>query len=143
MGEDGDQPRILISNRQGLPLDEGGLADLARSCLGAEGAARSELSLSFVEEPEMADLHVRYLSEEGPTDVLSFPLDDEDEEGIRILGDVVICPAYAGRNTRDLEAELRLLVVHGILHLLGYAHDDAEDRAVMWSRQRRYSGVGA
>jgi len=103
-----------------------------------------ELSLSFVDGDEMARLHERYMQEAGPTDVLSFPLDDDvvDESGIRVLGDVVVCPAVAARNNPDdPQAELQLLVVHGVLHVLGYDHEDDGERAEMWARQERYSGV--
>ena len=138
----GTRPRVLISDRQGLAVDAPALADLARETLIEEGLDRAELSLSFVEDTEIADLHERFMDEPGPTDVLSFPLDDVDEEGTRILGDVVIAPAVAERNNPDDAAgELRLLVVHGILHLLGYDHDEDDARARMWERQERYSGV--
>ena len=86
----------------------------------------------------MAALHERYLGETGPTDVLSFPL---GEDGL--LGDVVVCPRVAAGNNPDRDAELRLLVVHGILHLLGYDHEEDGERAVMWARQAAYSGVSA
>jgi probable rRNA maturation factor len=103
-----------------------------------------ELSLSFVDEAEMEDLHVRYLDEPGPTDVLSFPLDGEDERGLRVLGDVVIAPSVAARNNPgDPGGELRLLVVHGVLHLLGYDHEEDAEKATMWARQTAYSGVEA
>ncbi|MGH2652244.1 MAG: rRNA maturation RNase YbeY [Actinomycetota bacterium] len=140
---DGDHtPRILVSNRHPAPVDEGSLIELARACLTGEGAARSELSVSFVTADEMADLHARYLDEEGPTDVLSFPLGDTDEGGAQILGDVVIAPDVAAANhPEDPAAELRLLLVHGILHLLGHDHDDEGERAEMWAKQERYAGV--
>jgi probable rRNA maturation factor len=145
--DDGDlpgSPRILISNRQGLPVDASGLAEVAREALRAEGLARAELSLSFVDEDEIAGLHERYLGEPGPTDVLSFPLDDVDEDGVRIVGDVVVAPSVAARNNAaDPAGELRLLVVHGVLHLLGYDHEDDGARIRMWERQERYSGVRA
>jgi len=84
------------------------------------------------------------MDEPGPTDVLSFPLDDVDEDGVRLLGDVVIAPAVAARNNpEDPSAELRLLLVHGILHLLGYDHEADAEKAEMWARQERYSGVRA
>jgi len=124
---------VLVSNRQESPVDEATLAALAERTLAAEGRQGVELSLSFVGEEEMADLHVRYLDEPGPTDVLSFPM---DEDGL--LGDVVVCPAEAARNNPDVPAELRLLVVHGVLHLLGYDHEADEDRRAMWAKQDAY-----
>jgi probable rRNA maturation factor len=142
--DDDDHPRVLISNRQEFEVDEDALRELARDTLRREGLGRAELSLSFVDDGEIADLHERYLDEPGPTDVLSFPLDDVDEDGVRILGDVVIAPAVAARNHPDHpSAELRLLVVHGILHLLGYDHEEDGARTRMWERQERYSGVRA
>jgi probable rRNA maturation factor len=133
----GPGPGVLVSDRQSGAVDGPGLARLAAAVLAAEGRDDAELSLSFVTEDEMADLHIRYLGEAGPTDVLAFPL---DEDGL--LGDVVVCPAVAARATwADAEGELRLLVVHGVLHLLGYDHEGDEERAVMWERQERYSGV--
>ena len=137
-------PRILISDRQDLPVDAPALAELARETLREEGLHQAELSLSFVADTEIADLHERFMHEPGPTDVLSFPLDDVDEDGTRILGDVVVAPAVAaGNNPDDPAGELRLLVVHGILHLLGYDHEEDGARTRMWERQERYSGVRA
>jgi probable rRNA maturation factor len=136
------EPTVLISDRQPTPLDEAGLIAVARAALVGEGLDDVELSVSFVEEPEIEDLHVRYMDEPGPTDVLSFPLDDVDEDGRRLLGDVVIAPSVAARNNPgDPEGELRLLLVHGILHLLGYDHEIDAEKAAMWARQERYSGV--
>jgi probable rRNA maturation factor len=144
MDDDDPHPTVLISDRQDAPLDTEALADLARATLIAEGLARAELSLSFVGEDEIAELHERYLDEPGPTDVLSFPLDDVDEGGRRIVGDVVIAPSVAARNNpTDPAGELRLLVVHGVLHLLGYDHEEDAGRTRMWERQERYSGVRA
>jgi probable rRNA maturation factor len=142
----GGHPSVIVSNRQPRTVDETALAALAASTLVAEGYGRAELSLSFVDEQEMTGLHERYMQEAGPTDVLSFPLDDGDvdETGMRLLGDVVIAPSVAAQNApTDTDGELRLLLVHGILHLLGYDHDDDADRAEMWDRMERYSGVRA
>ena len=144
----GESPRVLISDRQCASLDEDALRALAIDTLLGEGVERAELSLSFVDEAEIADLHERFMDEPGPTDVLSFPLDDVDEarerEGVRLLGDVVVAPSEAARNNPDdPDAELRLLVVHGILHLLGYDHEEDGARTRMWERQERYSGVRA
>jgi probable rRNA maturation factor len=135
-----DQSDVAISNRQDLPVDLQGLAHLARDTLRSEGVSGAELSVSLVTGREMSELHERYLGEPGPTDVLSFPLDEPDGD-LRLIGDVVICPEYAAANSGDVQAELRLLLVHGILHLLGYDHEEETDRAEMWARQERYSGV--
>lgn len=143
---DDDHPAILVSDRQSEALDIDGLVTLARATLRGEGLGAVELSVSLVEEDEIEELHVRYMDEPGPTDVLSFPLDadDVDEDGTRMLGDVVIAPSVAAANNPgDPGAELRLLLVHGILHLLGYDHEEDAGKAEMWSRQERYSGVSA
>ncbi len=141
--DEGEHPRVFVSDRQEQPVDGRALADLAASTLAAEGIGRADLSLSFVDEQEMTGLHERYMQEAGPTDVLSFPLDDV-VEGVRVLGDVVIAPSVAARNNPgDPEGELRLLVVHGVLHVLGYDHERADERAEMWARQERYRGVTA
>jgi probable rRNA maturation factor len=130
-------PTVLVSNRQDdVEIDQDSLTDLAKRTLRGEGRIEAELSLSFVGLEEMSDLHSRYLDEPGPTDVLSFPLGEDD-----LLGDVVVCPAYAAVNTDDLDEELRLLVVHGVLHLLGYDHEGEDERRVMWQKQESYSGV--
>ncbi len=140
-GGDG-HPAILLSNRQPLPVDEAGLTELARSTLLAEDQRDVELSVSFVDDREMEGLHVRFMDEPGPTDVLSFPLGEDDQPGVKLLGDVVIAPAVATRNNPDDPGkELRLLLVHGILHILGYDHEEEAERAEMWARQERYSGV--
>jgi len=138
-------PRVLISNRQHDPVDEDGLRALARNTLLGEGIDHAELSVSFVDAEEIAALHERFLDEPGPTDVLAFPLDESaGPEGVSFLGDVVVAPTEAERNNpSDPAAELRLLLVHGILHLLGYDHEDDDARTRMWERQERYSGVRA
>ncbi len=127
---------MVLSDRQSLPADHQALITLAERTLDAEGIGTGELSVSLVTAGEMEELHQRYLGESGPTDVLAFPM---DEDGL--LGDVVICPEVAASQNADMAEELRLLVVHGTLHLLGYDHEEDEDRRKMWERQERYSGV--
>jgi probable rRNA maturation factor len=127
-------------------------AQLAREVLTAEGIVHeTEVSLLFVDEATIASLNERFLNKEGPTDVLSFPIEDEEDQSgrspdvggsgpgsyevedtrVRLLGDVVICPAVAAHNAVEhgatFDDEIALLVVHGILHLLGMDHEvDAE-----------------
>lgn len=156
------------------PVDVGVWAALAEGALRAEGVTVGECNLVFVDPDEMARLNAEHMGQEGPTDVLSFPLDgaDPDPVGTRLVGDVVVCPAYAARpadpaaarlgapaNTRDATLDsgldtipdaarpgdsdgtnpadgLALLVVHGVLHLLGYDHAEAADAARMRARER-------
>lgn len=139
MTDDPPRPSVLVDNRQSIAVDVEELVRLARTTLESEGITDGELSVALVSRNEIAELHERYLGEPGPTDVLSFPQDGPREEGEpALLGDVVICPEVAAELNRDAAAELRLLLVHGILHLLGYDHQTDEDRSAMWSRQERY-----
>jgi len=108
-----------------------------------EAPDESELSIALVDSDEMASLNEQYRGIEGPTDVLSFGCDDPcptpGDEPIT-LGDVIIAPEVASAQASELgttvESELNLLLVHGILHLLGYDHDSDEDAEVMQQRER-------
>ena len=93
----------------------------------------------------MATLHVQWMDLPGPTDVMSFPMDelrptrDEEEPAEGLLGDIVICPQVASRQAADaghaVEDELALLLTHGILHLLGFDHAEPEEHAEMFALQ--------
>ena len=113
---------------------------LATAALTTEGA-RGELTLTFVDRDEIAALNVEHLGHEGPTDVLSFPLDDDDPgAGVPVLlGDVVVCPAVAAdqasTHAGTIDDELALLVVHGVLHVLGHDHAEPAEAAVMRARE--------
>jgi probable rRNA maturation factor len=127
-------------------------AALARRVLEAEGVGGpTELSLSFVDEDTMSELNHEWMAGEGPTDVLSWAIDEPPAAGVAanagpeqtvLLGDVVICPAVAGRNAasaqRDIADELALLVVHGVLHVLGDDHADPDQEAAMQAREDRH-----
>ncbi len=143
------------------PVDASRWASLARAVLEAEGVSdQAELSVVFVDEQAMADLDRRYAGDDVPTDVLAFPMDDEliesgrqPDQGGRgpgspaepsdapiLVGDVVICPKVAERQALDhnvpLDDELTLLVVHGVLHLLGFDHEEDDEAAAMERRER-------
>ena len=95
-----------------------------------------ELTLTFIDRGDIAELNVEHMGAQGPTDVLSFPMDDESLDGVpTLLGDVVISPAVAADQFADhagtIDDELALLVVHGILHVLGHDHAAPDEAAVM------------
>jgi probable rRNA maturation factor len=153
---------FAADEQQDVPIDPLRWVRLARDVLTAEGVrGETELTLLFVDEQSIADLNKRFLGKEGPTDVLSFPIDDDALERGRspdsggagpgtmppepsdlptLLGDVVVCPKVAARNAPGhagtLDDELALLVVHGILHLLGMDHVDDEEAELMEARER-------
>lgn len=133
------------------PVDLDRWRALAERVLDGEGVdGPAELNLVFVDEARMGALNTTYMGEAGPTDVLSFPLDPDPDPGpetggaagtLRLLGDVVICPAVAARNAvppGGYDAELALLVVHGVLHVLGMDHATAEETTAMVARERRH-----
>jgi probable rRNA maturation factor len=125
-----------------LPVDVARWALLAEGVLVAENVD-GELTLTFIDEADMADLNAEHMGKDGPTDVLSFPLDDDGDDSIpgvpTLLGDIVISPAVAARQCADhagtFDDEIALLVVHGILHILGHDHAESDEAAVMRSRE--------
>jgi probable rRNA maturation factor len=129
---------VFIANEQEIPVPEARLSALARhalDCLNVDGTA--ELSVLLITADHMRRLNARFAGEDRPTDVLAFPMMEEDD-GSLMLGDVVVCPEVARTNAQDrresLERELEILLVHGTLHLLGYDHQGAEDKAKMDER---------
>ena len=126
---------VFLANEQELAVDEQRLAALARHVLSSEDVDGSaELSVLFVTADHIRQLNARFAGEDHATDVLAFPM-MEEEDGALLLGDVVVCPTVAEKNATQLghglPAELDALVVHGTLHLLGYDHQDTEDKAKM------------
>ncbi|TDB96532.1 rRNA maturation RNase YbeY [Actinomadura sp. 7K534] len=142
---------IEVLNESGAEVDEKAIADLSRHVLdGMRVHPLAELSILLVDEAAMTELHEKWMDEPGPTDVLSFPMDelrpghmtggDEDEEADPgLLGDVVLCPAVAEKQARkaghSTGDELELLCAHGILHLLGYDHAEPEEHREMFGLQ--------
>ncbi|MCG7426579.1 rRNA maturation RNase YbeY [Helcobacillus sp. ACRRO] len=139
---------IEVNNETTHRLNEREFTDLARYVFEQMFLhPATELSILFVDEDAMEDLHKRWMDLDGPTDVMSFPMDElregsEDQlasEGL--LGDIVICPTVAAKQARiaghSPEEEMLLLTTHGILHLLGYDHVEPEEERVMFTLQRK------
>jgi probable rRNA maturation factor len=148
---------IEIANESGVEVDEADLAALARYVLDdLHIHPLAELSVLLVDRETMSDLHERWMGEPGPTDVLAFPMDElrppppgstrGDQSGSGepsalpgLLGDVVLCPEVAADQAAQarhgLRDELELLCAHGILHLLGYDHAEAAEKATMFGLQ--------
>jgi probable rRNA maturation factor len=147
---------VEVINETDQLVQEEALVQVARHVLSALGVSPlAELAITLVDVPHMTELHVKWMGEPGPTDVLSFPMDELDLRGSRgaghahedrtadtapmMLGDVVLCPEVAQRQARDaghsFEDELHLLTTHGILHLVGFDHAEPEEHAEMFGLQ--------
>ena len=138
---------IEINNESGVEVDESALQRLATFALDHLHVHQdADLAILLVDEAAMEQLHVQWMDEPGPTDVLSFPMDElrpgsEDEiTPPGLLGDLVICPQVAvaqaqeaGHSAAD---EMSLLTAHGILHLLGYDHAEPDEEKEMFALQR-------
>lgn len=142
---------VEIVNESGVDADELGLVMLTRWVLAERGVhPLVEVALRLVDEEQMTYLHEKFMDEPGPTDVLSFPMDELDTSrnpGAELapdeilLGDVVLCPSVAQRQAaaagHSTAAELELLCTHGVLHLLGYDHAEPAEQAEMFGLQQR------
>lgn len=140
---------IEVNNESGVSVDESLIVSVARFALDAMRVnPAAELSIIAVTQEVMSELHERWMDEPGPTDVMSFPMDELAEESRRpdapdmgpaLLGDIVLCPEFAKAQARTaghtLADELHLLTVHGVLHLLGYDHAEPEEEREMFGLQ--------
>ncbi len=150
---------IEILNESSYEVTETALVKVARHVLDQMGVSPlAELSVMLVDVEHMTELHVKWMNEPGPTDVMAFPMDELDLRGSRgarpaqasleskggdagpvLLGDIVLCPEVAERQAveagHSTEAELELLTTHGVLHLLGFDHGEPEEHAEMFGLQ--------
>ena len=138
---------IEINNESGVEADEEALVRLAEFALDYMHVhPDADLAIVLVDEAAMEQLHVQWMDEPGPTDVLSFPMDElrpgtaDDITPAGLLGDIVLCPTVAiaqakaaGHSPQD---EMQLLTAHGILHLLGFDHAEPEEEKEMFGLQR-------
>lgn len=141
---------IEVSNESGVDVSESELISVARFVIAKMDVnPAAELSMVLLDTAAMADLHMRWMDLPGPTDVMSFPMDelepggrpDAPEPGPSMLGDIVLCPEFAEKQAaaagHSLSHELALLTIHGVLHLLGYDHGEPDEEKEMFALQDR------
>jgi probable rRNA maturation factor len=133
---------IEIANNSGVACNEDQIVDVAAFALDKMGIhPESDLGITLVNEDEITKLHIQWMDLPGPTDVLSFPMDElkpfSASDGPGIIGDIVICPQFAAKQAinHSTEDEISLLTVHGVLHLLGFDHVEEEEHKVMFGLQ--------
>ena len=138
---------IEITNESGVTVDETVLLRLtAHNLAELNVSGEADVAILLVDEGAMESLHVQWMDEPGPTDVLSFPMDElrpgrpDAPTPVGLLGDVVICPQVAEGQAEaaghDTVTEVRVLLTHGMLHLLGFDHATPEEEAEMFGLQR-------
>lgn len=137
---------VEIANESGVTLDEADIRSLVLFGMDRMKVhPQADVAVVFVDEPAMEQLHVQWMGEEGPTDVLSFPIDelrpgrDGDVSAEGILGDIVVCPSVAAAQAEaaghSLQNEVQMLTIHGLLHLLGFDHAEPDEEAEMFGLQ--------
>lgn len=148
-GDDGHLMSVDVHDESGADVDVDRLAGLSRFVLDRLRVhPLAELSVVAVDPDTMAAHHLQWMDEEGPTDVMAFPMDElrpghpgggQDDPEPALLGDVVLCPEVAATQAsaagHSVGHELDLLCTHGILHLLGFDHDEDEERTEMFGLQ--------
>ncbi len=134
---------VEITNRSGALVPESQMVSLLDFGIEfMELNPQCDISLTFVNPQEMEELHIKWMDEPGPTDVLSFPMDmPESKDDVVTLGDIVIAPAVAERQAlaagHSTEQEIFILATHGLLHILGYDHADPDEEKVMFALQEK------
>jgi len=130
----------IASPQEVVPLEYARLKDCARTVLAGEGVRESKISLAFVDDATIAGLNKRFLNHDGPTDVITFPLSGRGAR--KLEGEVVIGVEVASREAvergHDVNTELCLYVIHGVLHLCGYEDESRKGAADMRRKEREY-----
>jgi len=133
---------VLISNRSGVTVNTDLLRELAEEILALEGVdARAELSIALIDESEIKRLNAEYRGIDKPTDVLSFPQSDDGFDGPLLLGDILISPQVAQAQSLEyqnsFDKEMAILLIHGVLHLLGYDHESQDEARIMEAEEEK------
>jgi probable rRNA maturation factor len=130
----------VASPQEVVPIDRRRMREVARTVLEGEGVAEYEISLAFVDTPTIHRLNARYLQHDEPTDILTFPLSDPGAK--TLAGELVIgaevALAQAAERGHDVQHELTLYVIHGLLHLCGFDDQDEDDVRSIRAREAHY-----
>jgi probable rRNA maturation factor len=130
----------IHSPQETVPIDKGRLREIVRTLLEGEEVKEYEISIALVDNPTIHRLNKRYLEHDEPTDVLSFPYSASNAkklEGELVIG-VEIAQQQATERGHDVQAELALYLIHGLLHLCGFDDKSRDDEKAMRERERHY-----
>lgn len=120
---------LVVHNQKVLTISEESVKSVIKEFLSVANIHYDEVTIHFVDNETMCDLHSDYFNDPSPTDCISFPMDDTEVPGYRVMGDIFVCPEtaikYVKEHGGDVYQEVTLYVIHGLLHLIG--HDDIED----------------
>ncbi len=134
---------VEVTNRSGVSAPESEVESLLNFGIDyMDLHPECELSVTFVDDQEMEELHIKWMDEPGTTDVLSFPMDmPESKDDAVTLGDIVIDPIVAANQAasagHSTEHEIYILAAHGLLHILGYDHADKDEEKIMFELQEK------
>jgi len=128
----------IIQEQTDLTISDDSVKKLVEGFLEFAAVDFDEVSIHFVDTNKICALHSHYFDDPSTTDCISFPMDDPDQEGYRVMGDIFVCPSTAisyvsNHGSGDVYKETTLYVIHGLLHLLGY--DDIEDKDIVEMRE--------
>lgn len=137
------QPFVhVFQDQYHLPISTSSVIALVQDFIKYSKVSFDEVSIYFVETSEISQLHAQFFNDPTTTDCISFPMDDAEDEGYRVMGDVFVCPetatSYVKIHGGDSYQETTLYVVHGLLHLLGYDDIEDEDRQKMRDAESTY-----
>lgn len=133
----------VFNEQRALKFSLARVKKLVKQVIEEEGQTCDEVSIYFVETPIICEMHQTYFDDPSPTDCISFPMDEENEEGdYRVLGDIFVCPAtaleYSQSHPVDPYEETSLYIVHGLLHLMGYRDIEEKDIQLMRQAEQRH-----
>jgi probable rRNA maturation factor len=125
----------VINEQTALKISVDQVQQLVQQVIRKEGQICDEVNIYFVDSSAISQLHEQFFDDATPTDCISFPIDDQEGESHRLLGEVFICPAmaiaYAAKYEGDAYQETTLYIIHGLLHLMGYKDLEEQDIALM------------